>query len=321
MTRRDFVSRIACAASALIPPLGASCTFKVEPPTRVGAIVWPGYECLFLARELGFLDQVPIKLVEYHTAPEAIRNFLNGALEVVAVTGDEFLRIAAVEPSARAFLVTDFSNGADALLARPGIDCVTKLAGRKVGVQVNATGVFILTRALASAEMTARDIQIVPVDTDQQVGAFERGEVDAVITFDPHRTKILKMGGQALFDTSSIPYEQSDFLVARAETLREHAGRIESLTRAWFQARDFLKREPRRASEMISPREGITPEDFLKSLQLLALPSLEENRQLLSNPESDLMTGLRRVHEVLRDHGKLAVVEPKIEMLTTGALR
>ena len=40
------------------------CTPDPEPILRVGTNVWPGYEPLYLARDLGYLDE-SIRLVEY----------------------------------------------------------------------------------------------------------------------------------------------------------------------------------------------------------------------------------------------------------------
>lgn len=318
MTRKQFVLSLGTLAGASC--FLGGCSLNPGPPLRVGAIVWPGYEPLFLARALGAFERRPIKLVEYPSTPEAIRAFRNGALEVVALTGDEFLRLAAVEPTARAFLVTDFSHGADALIAHPEVESLQKLAGQRVGVEVNAAGVFVLTRALDSAGMRTSDIQVVPVDNDQHGSAFERKAVQAVVTFEPTRTRILKSGGRILFDSSKIPGEVSDLLVTRTTVLQQRPRLLKDLLTAWFQAREYLLNKTLEAASLIARRENLTPAEFAATLELIRLPSREENLRLLSGANSDLMSGLHKIREVLRQTGQFDSAEPSLELLDGGAL-
>jgi NitT/TauT family transport system substrate-binding protein len=320
VTRKHFLSSLALGALAGVPACLTGCVPISESPLRIGAIVWPGYECLFLARTLGLLDAQPIKLVEYPSSPEAIRAFRNGAIEVVAITGDEFLRLAADESGLRVILVTDFSNGADALVAQPEFDCVRKLEGKRVGVEVNATGVFMLTRSLDAVGMSVKDVEIVALENEQHVAAFETRRVDAVVSFEPNRTKLLKQGGRVLFDSSRIPGEVVDLLVTRESVLHARPDRLRALTKAWFAAREMMLHKTSEAAALVAPREGISPEEFAAALKLLTIPSLKENRRLLTRKEAELMQGFKKMHQVLRDAGRFKWATPNMNMLTGDAL-
>lgn len=67
-------------------------------------------------------------------------------------------------------LITDVSNGADVILGKPEIQSLKDLKGRRVG-------------------------------------AFKQGTVDAVVTFEPVRSNLLKSGAKLLFDSTQIPGE------------------------------------------------------------------------------------------------------------------
>lgn len=58
-------------------------------PLRIGTLVWPGYEPLYLARERGYLDPKSVRLVEYPSNSEVTRAFRNRAIEAAALTFDE----------------------------------------------------------------------------------------------------------------------------------------------------------------------------------------------------------------------------------------
>jgi len=76
---------------AVLAPSLAGCGVEPAPPLRIGTNVWPGYEPLYLARELGYLDPRSVHLVEYPSASEVIRAFRNHAIEAAALTFDEVL--------------------------------------------------------------------------------------------------------------------------------------------------------------------------------------------------------------------------------------
>ena len=76
------------AGAALITPLVAACSAPVSP-MRVGSIVFPGYEGLFLAREYGYLDVHRVRLVEMLANTDTLRSLAVEQLEAAAMTLDD----------------------------------------------------------------------------------------------------------------------------------------------------------------------------------------------------------------------------------------
>lgn len=295
----------------------AGCGQRPESVLRLGAIPWPGYEGFFLARSLGFLSHTPWQLVEYPAAPEVIRSFQNGAIEAAALTGDEFLRLAEQNDEARAILLLDFSNGADALLAGPDIARLADLQGRRVGVEPNSVGAFLLHRALSSASLELAGVRIIPLGNEEHLAAFEAGAVDAVVTFEPHRSRLLAAGARVLFDTRQIPGDIMDVLVVRASLIKERPKALQELVNSWFAAQKRFQADPLTSARLVAPREGLSPEAFIKSLEGVAIPSLEENRSQLSGPEPALGARLRRLRDLMIE-SKLLRSAPDPAMLVDG---
>ena len=313
MATGRHVGSVALIIGVLVLVVG--CTPESPPPLlRVGTSVWPGYEPLYLARELGYLEGSSIRLVEHDSATDVIRAFRNHAIEAAALTLDEVLLLTDSGQHPRVVLVMDISHGADVILGHAGIRRITDLKGRRVGVENTATGAYMLTRALQRNGMELDQITLVPMPSYEHERAFLNNTVDAVVTFEPTRTRLLKQGAVRLFDSSEIAGEIVDVLVVRHDILQRQPEAVERLLRDWFRALAYLAAEPQDAAARMAAREGLTPHEFLAALQLLRIPTLSENRGLLAGPQAGLRAPLRRLESVMQakkllvgnaDHGSL----------------
>ena len=54
----------------------------------------------------------------------------------------------------------------------------------------------------------------------------------------------------------------------------------------YFSALNYLKENPQDAARRIAPREGVTPQQFLKSLEGLVIHDLQENKQILAKTDT-----------------------------------
>jgi NitT/TauT family transport system substrate-binding protein len=285
--------------------LAWGCTPEPPAPLRVGTNIWPGYEPLYLARDLGYLDGSPTKLVEYPSATEAMRGYRNGLLEAVALTLDEVLLLADAGMAPRVVLVMDISNGGDVVLGRPGIACVEDLRGRKVGVENTALGAYVLSRALELGGLSPGDVEVVSLGVHEHERAFTGGAVDAVVTFEPVRSRLLAAGAEQVFDSSMIPGEVVDVLAVRPDVLAARGEDIDALIGAWFRAIEYLQREPDDATRRMAVREQLSPEAFRQSLAGLVIPTRERNLELLAGDAPELAATAARLAMLMRERGLL----------------
>ncbi len=278
------------------------CIQNPPDPLRVGFIVWPGYESLFLARDLGHYKDTPIRLVDYPSNSEVIRAFRNQNLQAAALTLYEALLVAETEPDVRVVLILDSSNGADAILAKPEIKTLQAIKGKRVGVESGALGGFILTRALEKVNLMPKDVQIVSLGLSEHEQAFKRRKVDAVVTSEPTGSKLLAKGANLLFDSSNIPGEILDVLVVRDELLNKQTSAVQDLLDGYFSALNYLRENPQDAARRIAPREGVTPQQFLKSLEGIQIPDLEENQNILAKNNTSSNEKVKKVAQFMVDN-------------------
>lgn len=275
------------------------CHWEQPETLSIATNQWPGYEPLYLARELGYLKDADIRLVELPSASEVIKAFRSGTVDAAALTLDEALLLVQDDIAARVVLVMDISHGSDVVMAKPEIKSLAELAGRRVGAESFALGAYMLSRTLEVGGLKAEDIQIVPLTADQHEYAYKTGQVDAVVTFEPMRTRLLAAGAHILFDSSRIPNEIFDVLVVRREYLQRHPRQIAQLAQAWYRALDYMRASPEDAAERMAKRLGITGPEFRASLEGLRIPDQAENARLLEGTAPGLAGPAQRLVKVM----------------------
>jgi NitT/TauT family transport system substrate-binding protein len=266
----------------------AACGPVAEPPLRIGTNVWPGYETLYLARDLGELDGSSVRLVELPSATAVIQGLRNGVLDGGALTLDETLTVLQDGIDLKVVLVMDESAGGDAVLARPEIGTTAALKGRRIGVENTAVGAIMLQAVLDDAGLEAADVEIVKATVDRHAELFRAGSVDAVVTFEPVRSQLLAGGARQVFDSSRVPGRIVDVLAVRTEAIERSPESVRRLVAAQFAALAHLRAQPEDAARRMQPRLRLEPKAVLKSFEGLRLPDLGANQRLLAGPAPEL---------------------------------
>lgn len=285
------------------------CNISPAKPLRIGVLVWPPYEIAFLARDLGYFDAKAIELVDYESPSTVERAYRDGTLDAIMVTADYLIDIAADIPDQRAILVIDFSEGGDALMARREIAHLLELRGKRIGVEKSVLGGYIANRMLEHAGLGIDDVEIVPVDIPDQEAAFRNGDIDAVLTYEPTRSRLAQLGATELFSTRDIPGEIVDLLVTNNQVIASQKKNLEVFVSAWARALDYLRNNPDDSALRVAPRQNLTPRQYLDALQHARIPSMRENIALLSHGPQSLATALHRhVDSMLRQ----GIVDKKV---------
>ena len=275
------------------------CAEKPQDSMRVSAVLWPGYEPLYLAGKLGYFDDEPVQIIDYLSNTDAMLAFRNHNLEAGAFTFDEVLQLLADGMDIDVVLVMDVSDGGDVILANPDLAAMADLRGKRVAVESSAVGGYVLARALELHGLGLDDITVVSTNAMEQQDAFQSGRVDAAVSFDPYRTQLLKMGKREIFNSREIPSEIVDVLVVRRDYSRQHPQTVQKLVDAWFRALSYQQQHPRDSAAFSVNRFDTTVDDYLAGLALIRFASIEENRLLLDPARSSLIANADKFFRVL----------------------
>ena len=298
-------------AGLLLCALLAGCTSPPPRPLRLAGNVWAGYEPLYLAREMGLLEPLRVRLVELGSATEAMEALEAGMVEGAMLTLDEAVRVAASGTPLSVVLVFDVSAGADAVVARADIRGPGDLRGRRVAVEDTALGAWHLALFLRRFGLTPRDVKVVHAEIDRQPELWRTGGADVFVTFEPVKSRLVAMGGRVVFDSRAIPGKIVDVLVVRRAVAAREQRRLEALRRAWLAALDELRAHPERSARVMHYRLGLPAFRVAKALEGIELGDARVNRALLGESPPPLLATAREIAAVLHEEGLLARTPPR----------
>lgn len=246
------------------------CGQPEAPKLRVAINAWPAYELIYLAQEKGFFREAgaDVRLVEFGSLSDARRAYETGRVDGLATTIVEVLMARdATERDLRIVRLLDFSNGADVIVAGPGIRSLADLRGKRVGVELASLGIYVLARALELEGLTLADVEPVPKDQKTMRDALFAGELDAVVTYPPESVATLQDARfRVVFSTLQIPGEVLDVLALDADVLRRRPAQVAAFLRGLDGAFTYYQQHPDDACRIMAEREGISAQEFQRLL-------------------------------------------------------
>lgn len=276
-----------------------NCIPEPSSPLRIATNLWPGYETLYLAEDLGYYDNQSIKLIDYPSGTEEVKAYRNGEIEGAGLSIDQALLIASTQNNIKIITIMDASHGADVILGRPEITNIKALKGKRVGLEPTALGSFFIARALEKNGMSVKDIEIVSLEPLEHERAYKQRQVDAVVTFGPAVPKILEAGAKVLFDSSQIPGEILDVIVVNTEAIANSPQTIQSLVNGRFRALKYLEENPQEAAIKIAKRTGVTPNAMLNAFKGMTQFNLEQNQKLFNPNDPTFVNGLKKLMNIM----------------------
>lgn len=89
----------------------AACNKTPQPPLVLGASAWPGYEPVYLARELGYFKDTNLRLADYGSPAEVEQAFRSRSIQLAAITLDKALLLRRDIPELKIILLFDAESG------------------------------------------------------------------------------------------------------------------------------------------------------------------------------------------------------------------
>jgi NitT/TauT family transport system substrate-binding protein len=261
---------------------------------------------MFLARSMGWLDESKVTLIEAGSFTDSIKMLEEGSVQAAGVTLDEVLRIRERGIPISVILVCDVSVGADMVLAKPGVKTLAEIKGKKIGVEDGALGALMLYETLRAAQLNREDVTLVSVAVEKQAEAWQRGEIDVAISFEPGSSQLMKLGASVIFDSRQIPELIFDVIAVRtADANDEHEQALRHLVAAHLRALHHLNTNPADAAYRMAPHFNLPVDQVMPSFKGLVLPDLNNNIRLMAAAKPSMLKSAAQVAEVMRKAGIL----------------
>ena len=258
-TISKFLATISVAAFALGAPLGAHAApkkdFKVAWSIYVGWMPW-GY-----AADHGIVKKwadkygIKIEVTQFNDYVESMNQYTAGAFDAVTLTNMDGLSIpAAGGVDTTAVIVGDFSNGNDAIILK-NKDKLADIKGQNVNLVEFSVSHYLLARALESIKLAEKDVKVVNTSDADMVAAYKTKDVTSVVTWNPLVSTILEdPSAKKVFDSSQIPGEIIDLMVANTGVLKNNPDFGKALAGIWY---DTMKLMTADSAEGKAAREAM----------------------------------------------------------------
>lgn len=291
---------IAIAAALIVPSAEAAekKDFKVAWSIYVGWMPW-GY-----AADTGIVKKwadkygINIEVKQFNDYVESINQYTAGSFDAVTVTNMDALSIpAAGGVDTTAVIVGDFSNGNDAVILK-GKDKLADIKGQKVNLVEFSVSHYLLARALESAKLAEKDLKVVNTSDADMAAAYKTKDLTAVVTWKPIVSTILESpDAKKVFDSSQIPGEIIDLMVANTEVVKSNPNFAKALAGIWYDTMKALGNGTV-AKEAMAKASGTDLKGFDEQLATTKLFS-EPKDALAFTEGAELKTTTERVSKFL----------------------
>ncbi|HEY0120459.1 MAG TPA: putative urea ABC transporter substrate-binding protein [Rhizobium sp.] len=209
--------------------------FKVAWSIYVGWMPW-GY-----AKDHGIVKKwadkygITIDVTQFNDYVESMNQYTAGAFDAVTLTNMDGLSIpAAGGVDTTAVIVGDFSNGNDAVILKDKSK-LADIKGQNINLVEFSVSHYLLARALETIGSSERDVKVVNTSDADMVAAYKTSDVKAVVTWNPLVSTILEdPSAKKVFDSSQIPGEIIDLMVANTNVLKDNPDFGKALAGIWY---------------------------------------------------------------------------------------
>jgi len=236
-------------------------------PLKIGYSDWPGW----VAWEIGIKKEwfkeegVEVKF-EWYDYVESMDAYAAGQLDAVGMTNGDALVTGATGKPSVCILINDYSNGNDMIVAKPGIESVKDLKGKKIGLEEGFVSHLLLLKALELNGMEATDVTIVNTPTNETPQVLASGAVDAIVAWQPSSGQALKVvsGSKPIFTSKDTPGLIYDNIYVSAESLEKRRDDWKKVIKVWYRIVEFIRDEKNtdEVLEILSSRVSVTPDEY-----------------------------------------------------------
>ncbi|WP_377154985.1 ABC transporter substrate-binding protein [Roseateles sp. UC29_93] len=277
----------------------------------------------FVAVARGYFEREGLSVtVQHHgSGKEALDAVLAGKADVATVA-ELPVALAVVKGHPVTILATLSTQSDHAIVGRTdrGIWSADALRGKRIGASVGTSGDFVLDVLLVRSRLSRADVQVVDHKPRDLADALVRGDVDAIVTWEPYVADARRrLGDRAAVFPSEGVYDSSFNLASQRAFALQRGEVVRHLLVALLQAEDLLKHDLAASESIVAQALRKPPEEihellsrsrFSLSLEQHLLVVLEdEGRWAMKNRVVDAPRAPNFLDAVYLDG--LAAVKPR----------
>lgn len=279
----SFLRRSALALTVGLAGLLAP-TAQAAEPLKIGYSDYPSFVAWEVAIQKGWFKEagVDVQFIWFEYAP-SLDAFSSGKLDGLNIAACDQLVIAGASKAAsKTILISDYTDGNDQIIGKPGITSMKELKGKKVGVEVGLVDHLLLQEGLKKVGLKMEDVILVNVVTTDTPQALASGQVDAVACWQPSVNQTFKLvpGAKTLFSSKELPGLIYDTLVVTPDSLAKRKADWVAVAKVWERVVAYVQ-DPKTIDEsmkIMGARNGVDPVEYAKIFPGSRLHTLAMNK-------------------------------------------
>ena len=241
---------------------------SAKPTIRIGYQTFPSGD-LIVKNDKWLEDSLPdfnIKWIKFDSGADINTAFIAKELDFGALGSSPVARglSAPLNIPYKVAFVLDVAGDNEALVARngSGVNTIADLRGKRVGTPFASTAHYSLLAALAQNNLSPSDVQLVDLQPQAILAAWERGDIDAAYTWLPTLDDLRK-NGKDLITSRQLAKDGKPTLDLGAvsdEFAAAHPEVVDTWRQQQARALATIKEDPDAAAKAIAAEIGLSPE-------------------------------------------------------------
>jgi NitT/TauT family transport system substrate-binding protein len=261
-TPQRFLFKIwrSCALLGIIALLGpvAACHRPAPVPSNpisLATYEWPGSFWVNLAADKGWFAEagLDVRVIDVNQKYfKSLDDVALGNIDGMGFSQYDLVQHVAAGNDLVGVAAIDYSEGAEALIARPDIHTLHDLKGKRLALTRNTYLEYLLSVVAEREGFNVGDITLLDRSQEEALADFQAGRADAVFLWEPQSAAALKSGGRSLFSTRDFPGLTYSVLTFRREFVNEHPREIAALMQVWHRAERYTREHPDEVCALIA---------------------------------------------------------------------
>lgn len=319
-SKRSLTS-IALASVLASSFLSANAVAEEKKNFTVAWSIYVGWMPWDYAKYSGIMDKwahkygINVDIIQVNDYVESINQYTAGQFDATVMTNMDALTIpAASGVDSTAVIVGDFSAGNDGIVMKGSNKSLQDIKGENINLVELSVSHYLMARALETVGLSERDVQVVNTSDADMVSAFSTDDVKTAVTWNPMLSEMKSQPNTSLvFDSSKIPGEIIDLMVANTETLNDNPALGKALTGAWYEIMSLMNGTDKAAADeaktYMAKASGTDLPGY--NAQLSDTEMFFSSQSAVNFTSSDsLKSTMQKVAEFSFDHGLLGEGAP-----------
>ncbi len=212
---------------------------------------------MYIALGKGYLAQegLDVTLQPHAFGKLALEALIEGKADLATAADTPFMFAVMNSRKITALAAIQTSNRNEAIVAGKdrGIAAPADLKGKNIGVSLGTTSDFFADSFLLIHGIDREQVTFVDMKPDEMSEAVRNGKVDAVSTWNPTSSQLLKeFGNNGIIFYGETFYTEVFCVASDQDYVRNHPEAVRKVLRALIRAETFVKQQPEEAKRLVA---------------------------------------------------------------------